>query len=86
MLAGCRSTTLAVLWLGALLGGIAAGGAGFAFGLAASVDLAARASIRCTATFLIVGCGALLHPDARSGRSGVHIEIGAAVAVRCSAA
>ena len=36
MLAGYSFDTLAYLWVGTLLGGIAAGGAGFAFGLAAS--------------------------------------------------
>ena len=36
MFAGLTIDTIAFLWLGALLGGIAAGGSGFAFGLAAS--------------------------------------------------
>ena len=36
MLAGIPYETLGFLWVGALLGGIAAGGSGFAFGLAAS--------------------------------------------------
>lgn len=36
MLAGLSYETIGFLWLGALLGSIAAGGTGFAFGLAAS--------------------------------------------------
>lgn len=36
MLLGLPLDTLAILWLGALVGGIAAGGSGFAFALAAS--------------------------------------------------
>lgn len=60
MLAGLTLDTWAVLWLGALLGGIAAGGSGFAFALAASSIWLHRidplhSAIMCT------GCGVLLH-------------------------
>ena len=49
-------TTLAALWGGALLGGIAAGAAGFAFGIAASaIWLHALEPLH--ATFLIVAGG-----------------------------
>ena len=52
--------TLAVLWGGALLGGIASGAAGFAFGIAASaIWLHALAPIH--ATFLVVA-GGLIDP------------------------
>ena len=60
MFAGLTLDTWAVLWLGALLGGIAAGGSGFAFALAASSIWLHRidplhSAIMCT------GCGVLLH-------------------------
>jgi len=71
---GLSLDTMAVLWLGALVGGIAAGGSGFAFALAASSIWLHRidplhSAIMCT------GCGVLLHlstlwPQRR------HIEVG----------
>ena len=57
---GLSLDTLAILWLGTLLGGIAAGGAGFAFGLAASSIWLHRIDPLHSA-FLINGCGTLLH-------------------------
>jgi uncharacterized membrane protein YfcA len=60
MLAGLPLETVSVLWLGALVGGIAAGGAGFAFGLAASSIWLHRID-PLHSTFLISGCGTLLH-------------------------
>lgn len=57
--------TILILWLGALLGGIAAGGSGFAFGLAASSIWLHRIDPLHSA-ILITGCGLLLH---RYGRS-----------------
>jgi uncharacterized membrane protein YfcA len=52
--------TLAVLWLGALLGGIAAGASGFAFALAASSIWLHRIDPIHSAV-LATGCGVLLH-------------------------
>ncbi|HMA57300.1 MAG TPA: sulfite exporter TauE/SafE family protein [Pseudolabrys sp.] len=52
--------TILILWLGALLGGIAAGGSGFAFGLAASSIWLHRIDPLHSA-ILITGCGLLLH-------------------------
>jgi len=74
MLFGLPPETLAILWLGALVGGIAAGGAGFAFGLTASAIWLHRID-PLHSTFLINGCGTLLHlttiwPQRR------HVEIG----------
>ena len=74
MIAGISYDTLGFLWLGALLGGIAAGGAGFAFGLAASSIWLHRIDPM-HSTILISSCGVLLHlttlwPQRR------HIEIG----------
>jgi uncharacterized membrane protein YfcA len=60
MLAGLSLDTLGVLWLGALLGGIAAGGSGFAFGLAASSIWLHRVD-PLHSTILVTGCGVLLH-------------------------
>jgi len=60
MVAGLTLDTLAFLWLGALLGGIAAGGSGFAFGLAASSIWLHRIDPLHSA-ILITGCGTLLH-------------------------
>lgn len=60
MFAGLTLDTLAFLWLGALLGGIAAGGSGFAFGLAASSIWLHRIDPLHSA-ILITGCGTLLH-------------------------
>ena len=60
MIAGYSLDTLAFLWLGALLGGIAAGGAGFAFGLAASSIWLHRID-PLHSTICSSGCGVLLH-------------------------
>jgi uncharacterized protein len=60
MFAGLTLDTLAFLWLGALLGGIAAGGSGFAFGLASSSIWLHRIDPLHSA-ILITGCGTLLH-------------------------
>lgn len=60
MILGLPFDTLAFLWLGALLGGIAAGGSGFAFGLAASSIWLHRIDPLHSA-ILITGCGVLLH-------------------------
>jgi uncharacterized protein len=60
MIAGYPLDTLAVLWLGTLVGGIAAGGAGFAFGLAASSIWLHRIDPLHSA-ILINSCGTLLH-------------------------
>ena len=60
MLAGLSLQTLGVLWLGALVGGIAAGGSGFAFGLAASSIWLHRIDPLHSA-ILVTGCGVLLH-------------------------
>lgn len=60
MFAGLTIDTIAFLWLGALLGGIAAGGSGFAFGLAASSIWLHRID-PLHSTILITGCGTLLH-------------------------
>ena len=60
MLAGLTLGVLGTVWLGAFLGALAAGGAGFAFALAASaVWLHALDPVRTTA--LVVACGSLLH-------------------------
>jgi uncharacterized protein len=74
MLAGLSLEILGFLWLGALLGGIAAGGSGFAFGLAASSIWLHRIDPLHSA-ILITGCGTLLHlttiwPQRR------HVELG----------
>jgi uncharacterized membrane protein YfcA len=60
MVLGLSLDTLAVLWLGALLGGIAAGGSGFAFGLAASSIWLHRIDPVHSAV-LVTACGVLLH-------------------------
>jgi uncharacterized protein len=60
MLFGLPLDTLGFLWLGALVGGIAAGGSGFAFGLAASSIWLHRID-PLHSTILITGCGVLLH-------------------------
>jgi uncharacterized membrane protein YfcA len=60
MILGLPFDTLGFLWLGALLGGIAAGGSGFAFGLAASSIWLHRIDPLHSA-ILITGCGVLLH-------------------------
>ena len=60
MIAGLPVDTISILWLGALLGGIAAGGSGFAFGLAASSIWLHRID-PLHSTILVTGCGVLLH-------------------------
>jgi uncharacterized protein len=60
MIAGVPLETLALLWLGALIGAIAAGGAGFAFGLVASSIWLHRID-PLHSTLLINCCGTLLH-------------------------
>lgn len=51
--------TLTILWLGAFIGGLAAGAAGFAFGLvASSIWLHEISPIH--STFLVVSCGGLI--------------------------
>lgn len=57
---GLSLQTLSIVWAGAFLGAVAAGGAGFAFALAASsIWLHALDPLRTTA--LVVACGTLLH-------------------------
>lgn len=74
MIAGLPYDTIAVLWLGALFGGLAAGGSGFAFGVAASAIWLHRIDpVHCA--LMVTGCGVLLHsttiwPQRR------HIEFG----------
>lgn len=60
MLGGISLDTLGILWLGALLGGIAAGASGFAFALAASSIWLHRIDPVHSAV-LTTGCGVLLH-------------------------
>lgn len=60
MIAGIPTETLEFLWLGGLLGGIAAGASGFAFGLAASSIWLHRIDPLQSA-ILITACGTLLH-------------------------
>jgi len=60
MIAGVSYETIGILWLGALLGGIAAGGTGFAFGLAASSIWLHRID-PLQSGLLVAGCGLLLH-------------------------
>jgi uncharacterized protein len=51
---------LVILWLGAFIGALAAGGAGFAFGIvASSIWLHGLDPVH--TTFLVVGCGTVLH-------------------------
>ena len=67
--ASLSAATLAVLWAGAFLGGIASGAAGFAFGIAASaIWLHAIAPIH--TAFLVVAGGLTIQSE-RSGRSAV---------------
>jgi uncharacterized membrane protein YfcA len=57
---GLSLDTLAILWLGALVGGIAAGGSGFAFGVAASAIWLHRIDpVHCA--LMVTSCGVLLH-------------------------
>lgn len=72
-MAGLTLDTLAILWLGALVGGIAAGGTGFAFGLAASAIWLHRIDPLHSAV-LITGCGVLLHLTT-IWQQRAHIEI-----------
>ena len=60
MLAHISLDTLAFLWLGALLGGVAAGASGFAFALAATSIWLHRIDPIHSAV-LAIGCGVLLH-------------------------
>jgi len=60
MFAGLPLATIAILWLGALLGGIAAGGSGFAFALAASSIWLHRVA-PLHSTIMVTGAGVLLH-------------------------
>jgi uncharacterized membrane protein YfcA len=60
MMVALTLQTLGVVWLGAFLGAVAAGGAGFAFALTASaVWLHALEPVH--TTMLVVACGTLLH-------------------------
>ena len=60
MLFGLPPDIVAVLWIGALLGGIAAGGSGFAFGVAATAVWLHRIEpVHCA--LMVTGCGVLLH-------------------------
>ena len=60
MIAGLPLETLAILWLGALVGGVAAGASGFAFALAASSIWLHRIDpLHCAV--LVTSCGVLLH-------------------------
>jgi uncharacterized membrane protein YfcA len=57
---GVAIDTLAIVWLGAFVGSLAAGGAGFAFALASSsIWLHVLEPIQVTA--LVVACGTILH-------------------------
>lgn len=59
-MAALSSQTLAIIWAGAFLGGLAAGGAGFAFALvSSSIWLHGLEPLQTTA--LVVACGTLLH-------------------------
>src|SRR3974390_3325984 len=60
MFGGISLDTLGILWLGALLGGIAAGASGFAFALAATSIWLHRIDPVHSAV-LATGCGVLLH-------------------------
>ena len=60
MFFGLPLETIGFLWLGALLGAIAAGGSGFAFGLASSSIWLHRID-PVHSTLLITACGVLLH-------------------------
>jgi uncharacterized protein len=73
MIAGYPIDTLALLWLGALVGAIAAGGAGFAFGLTASSIWLHRIDPVHSA-LLINACGTLLHMTTIWPQRG-HIEV-----------
>lgn len=74
MVFGIPLDTLLVLWLGALVGGVAAGGSGFAFGVAASAIWLHRIEpVHCA--LMITGCGVLLH-STTIWPQRPHIEIG----------
>lgn len=60
LIAGLSLKMLGVLWAGAFVGAVAAGGAGFAFALAASaIWLHVLDPVR--STMLVVACGTILH-------------------------
>ena len=60
MVWGLSFDTIAILWIGALFGGVAAGGSGFAFGVAASAIWLHRIDpVHCA--LMVTGCGVLLH-------------------------
>lgn len=60
MMIALSTQTLTIVWAGAFLGGLAAGGAGFAFALvASSIWLHGLEPLQTTA--LVVACGSLLH-------------------------
>jgi uncharacterized membrane protein YfcA len=73
MIAGYPLDTLAILWLGTLVGAIAAGGAGFAFGLTASSIWLHRIDPLHSA-LLINCCGTMLHLTTIWPQRG-HVEI-----------
>ena len=74
MVLGLSLDTLAILWLGALFGGVAAGGSGFAFGVAASAIWLHRIDpVHCA--LMVTGCGVLLHSTTLLPQRH-HIEIG----------
>ena len=59
-MAALSMQTLSIVWAGAFLGALAAGGAGFAFALvASSIWLHGLEPLQTTA--LVVACGTLLH-------------------------
>jgi len=60
MIPGLTFDTIAILWVGALLGGIAAGGSGFAFAIAASSIWLHRVDPLHSA-IMVTGAGVLLH-------------------------
>ncbi|MEJ2374961.1 MAG: sulfite exporter TauE/SafE family protein [Pseudolabrys sp.] len=73
MIAGYPLDTLAILWLGTLVGSIAAGSAGFAFGLTASSIWLHRIDPLHSA-LLVNCCGTLLHLTTIWPQRG-HIEV-----------
>jgi len=77
MLAGLSYETIGFLWLGALVGGIAAGGTGFAFGLAAS-SIWLHYIDPLQSGILVAGCGLLLHLTT-IWQQRQHVEPGGAV-------
>lgn len=74
MLFGLPPGTIAILWLGALLGAIAGGGGGFAFGVAAAaIWLHAIDPLHCA--ILITACSTLIHTTT-IWQQRRHIELG----------